>query len=229
MRLDRSDDSAGSADGHAHKLHVRDPDRVPGGRGRLNPRGTCLGAGCDRGLGSGKRTVERPRPPGRSLSSGRGGARNPNGITFTPGLAREWWDAWLAHPVDRRAVPAGLQPGSLVLTTNERKRVAELQAGSLPSPPPITTRSACRWFAEAAAPVPFRMPASRQRPRRPERTGARVTYRVIPDPRKPRNPSRILTARRDRASVEAVRGTRPPGHEGRFPGVERQTRQPSRT
>ncbi len=60
---------------------------------------------------------------------------NPNGITFTPALARRWWDAWFAHPVDRRAVPPGLQPGALVLSADEVKRVAELQAGSLPPAP----------------------------------------------------------------------------------------------
>jgi hypothetical protein len=61
---------------------------------------------------------------------------NPNGITFTPNLARKWWDAWFAKPVDRSSIPTGLQPGGLVLSAGELKRVAELQAGSLPPAPP---------------------------------------------------------------------------------------------
>jgi hypothetical protein len=60
---------------------------------------------------------------------------NPNGITFTPNLARKWWDAWFANPVDRSSVPTGLQPGGLVLSAGELKRVAELQSGSLPPAP----------------------------------------------------------------------------------------------
>ena len=60
---------------------------------------------------------------------------NPNGITFTPNLARKWWDAWFADPVDRTLVPTGLQPGGLVLSADELKRVAELQSGSLPPAP----------------------------------------------------------------------------------------------
>jgi hypothetical protein len=60
---------------------------------------------------------------------------NPDGITFTANLARRWWDAWFAHPVDRAAVPPGLQPGALVLSRDEVKRVAELQAGTLPPAP----------------------------------------------------------------------------------------------
>jgi hypothetical protein len=62
-------------------------------------------------------------------------AANPNGLTFTANLARRWWDAWFAHPVDRVAVPPGLQPGALVLSADEVKRVAELQAGTLPPAP----------------------------------------------------------------------------------------------
>ncbi len=60
---------------------------------------------------------------------------NPNGITFTANVARAWWDAWFADPVDRRAVPPGLQPGALVLSVDELKRVAELQTGTLPPAP----------------------------------------------------------------------------------------------
>ena len=60
---------------------------------------------------------------------------NPNGITFTANLARRWWDAWFAHPVDRSAVPPGLQPGALVLSADELKQIAELQAGTLPPAP----------------------------------------------------------------------------------------------
>ena len=60
---------------------------------------------------------------------------NANGVTFTATLARAWWDAWFAHPVDRRDVPTGLQPGALVLSADEVKRVAELQAGTLPVAP----------------------------------------------------------------------------------------------
>jgi hypothetical protein len=60
---------------------------------------------------------------------------NPNGITFTANLARSWWDAWFVHPVDRSSVPPGLQPGALVLSADELKRVAELQAGTLQPAP----------------------------------------------------------------------------------------------
>jgi hypothetical protein len=60
---------------------------------------------------------------------------NTNGITFTPNLARKWWDAWFAHPVDRSSVPPGLQPGGMVLSADELKRAAELQAGTLPPAP----------------------------------------------------------------------------------------------
>ena len=60
---------------------------------------------------------------------------NTNGVTYTPNLARRWWDAWFAHPVDRSSVPPGLQPGGLVLSADELKRVAALQAGSLPPAP----------------------------------------------------------------------------------------------
>jgi hypothetical protein len=60
---------------------------------------------------------------------------NANGITFTPNLARQWWDAWFAHPVNRSTIPTGLQPGGLVLSTDELKRIAQLQAESLPPAP----------------------------------------------------------------------------------------------
>jgi hypothetical protein len=60
---------------------------------------------------------------------------NPDGITFTANLARRWWDAWFANPVDRGLVPPGLQPGALVLSADEVKRVAELQAGTLQPAP----------------------------------------------------------------------------------------------
>jgi hypothetical protein len=60
---------------------------------------------------------------------------NANGVTYTPNMARQWWDAWFAHPVDRSSVPPGLQPGGLVLSADELKRVAALQAGSLPPAP----------------------------------------------------------------------------------------------
>jgi hypothetical protein len=60
---------------------------------------------------------------------------NPNGITFTANLARRWWDAWLAQPVDRSSVPPGLQPGGMVLSADELKQVAKLQAGALPPAP----------------------------------------------------------------------------------------------
>ena len=60
---------------------------------------------------------------------------NANGVTYTPNMARQWWNAWFAHPVDRSSVPPGLQPGGLVLSADELKRVAALQAGSLPPAP----------------------------------------------------------------------------------------------
>ncbi len=60
---------------------------------------------------------------------------NPNGITFTPNLARAWWDTWFANPVDQTSIPPGLQPGGLVLGADEVKRVAQLQAGPLPPAP----------------------------------------------------------------------------------------------
>ncbi len=43
----------------------------------------------------------------------------PNGITFTPAIARRWWDAWFAHPVDLGNVRQALLPGNLVLSPDE--------------------------------------------------------------------------------------------------------------
>lgn len=60
---------------------------------------------------------------------------NANGITFTPNIARRWWDAWFADPVDARLVRPGLLPGGLVLSADEIKRIAGLQSGTLPLAP----------------------------------------------------------------------------------------------
>ena len=76
--------------------------------------------------------LAHPDEPYRLGGSANG---NANGITFTPNLARKWWDAWFANPMDRRFVSAGLQPGGLVLSADELKRVAELQSHTLPLAP----------------------------------------------------------------------------------------------
>jgi hypothetical protein len=76
--------------------------------------------------------LEHPDVPYRLGGSANG---NANGITFTPNLARRWWDAWFANPVDRRSLSAGFQPGGLVLSVDEIKRVAELQSRALPLAP----------------------------------------------------------------------------------------------
>ena len=63
-------------------------------------------------------------------------------------------DAKFAHPLDRTGVPAG-QPRALVLSADERKRVAAIQAGLPPPALPTTTRLDCRW-CPTPAPIPRR-------------------------------------------------------------------------
>ena len=49
-----------------------------------------------------------------------------NGITFTPAIARRWWDAWFAHPVDIGNVRQALLPGNLVLSPDELAQAQQL-------------------------------------------------------------------------------------------------------
>lgn len=61
----------------------------------------------------------------------------PDGITYTPAQARQWWTAWFDDPVDLAQVSPNLLPGNLVLSASEVKQAQALMgAGStLPQAP----------------------------------------------------------------------------------------------
>ena len=62
---------------------------------------------------------------------------NACGIEFTPNLARTWWTAYFAAPVDLADVRPGLMPGALVLTPDEYAAAVALNArgNTLPDAP----------------------------------------------------------------------------------------------
>jgi len=62
---------------------------------------------------------------------------NACGIEFTPNLARTWWTAYFAAPVDLADVRPGLMPGALVLTPDEYTAAVALNArgNTLPNAP----------------------------------------------------------------------------------------------
>jgi len=62
---------------------------------------------------------------------------NACGIEFTPNLARSWWTAYFADPVDLADVRPGLMPGSLVLSAAEYAAAVTLNArgNTLPDAP----------------------------------------------------------------------------------------------
>ncbi len=69
------------------------------------------------------RALAQPDVP--YLTAGAANGR-PNGITFTPAIARRWWDAWFAHPVDLGKVRQALLPGNLVLSPDELAKAQKL-------------------------------------------------------------------------------------------------------